>query len=251
VSLVVRDLTVRYGGLVAVDGVDLEAPAGELTGLIGPNGAGKTTLFNACSGLVRPAAGRIRMFDVDLAGIGPAARAQLGLGRTFQRIELFDSLTVEENVGLGREARLAGSRALGQFLARRGERAQIERAASEAIEVCGLGAIARRPCGALSTGERRLVELARALAGDFRIMMLDEPSSGLDASEASRFGAILRDVVARGTGILLVEHNMGLVLEVCDHIHVLDFGRLIFGGTPKQVAASEEVRRAYLGSAAA
>jgi ABC-type branched-subunit amino acid transport system ATPase component len=249
-GLEVRSLTVRFGGLVAVDGVDLDAEEGKLTGLIGPNGAGKTTIFNACCGLVRAAAGGVTLFGRDVTNLGPAGRAQLGLGRTFQRIELFDSLSVEQNVALGREARLAGIGALGQILARRGERAEIEASTSEAMELCGLGATGRRPVGTLSTGERRLVELARALAGGFRILLLDEPSSGLDAAEASRFGSILRDIVDRGTGVLLVEHNMSLVMEVCENISVLDFGKLIFRGEPGEVAASDDVRRAYLGSAA-
>ena len=250
-SLRVEDLTVRYGGLVAVDGVSLAVPVGQVVGLIGPNGAGKTTLFNACSGLVRPARGRLELFGQDITRVGAARRAQLGLGRTFQRMELFDSLTVAENVALGREGALAGSLPWTQLLARPTERDEVRTATKETLEFCGIDHLARRPVGALATGERRLVELARVLAGNYRLLLLDEPSSGLDAGEARRFAEILQTAVQqRDVGVLLVEHHMALVMEVCDHIYVLDFGRLIFEGTPRQVQKSDVVRKAYLGEAA-
>jgi ABC-type branched-subunit amino acid transport system ATPase component len=234
-----------------VNEVSLNAPLGRLTGLIGPNGAGKTTLFNACTGLLRPNAGRISVFGDDVSRLGPAARAQRGLGRTFQRMELFDSLTVAENVAVGREAAMAGSKPLRQVIGGRGERAIVRDATAEALALCGLEPIAGRRAGALSTGQRRLVELARALAGPFRLLLLDEPSSGLDHAETERFGAILTDVVSsQGRGILLVEHHMALVMEVCEYLYVLDFGELIFEGTAAEVGASDVVRRAYLGEAA-
>lgn len=251
-GLSVEGLTVRFGGLVAVDAVHLDVPTGRLTGLIGPNGAGKTTTFNACTGLVRPAAGEVRLHSWDISGLGPAARAQLGLSRTFQRMELFDRLTVAENITLGREARFAGTRLLGALRAPRAERTAARAAADEAIERCGLGPLASQRVGPLSTGQRRLVELARAIAGDFDVLLLDEPSSGLDPSETEVFGAILTDVVRdRGTGILLVEHDMALVTSICEYVYVLDFGRLIEQGTVADVIASEKVRSAYLGSEAA
>jgi ABC-type branched-subunit amino acid transport system ATPase component len=250
-GLSVEQLEVRFGGLRAVDGVSLSAPQARITGLIGPNGAGKTTIFNACTGVVPANAGRIVLFGADITGMPPSARAQRGLGRTFQRMELFDSLTVRENVALGREAALAGRRALGLVFARPGERAEVAAAVREALSVCGLEEIAGRPVAALSTGERRLVELARALAAPFRILLLDEPSSGLDQAETSRMSSVLRRVVEqRGQGILLVEHDMGMVMDICHHLYVLDFGRLIFEGTPADVAASDVVRAAYLGSEA-
>ena len=247
-GLAVRDLSVRYGGLHAVKGVSLEAPVGRLTGLIGPNGAGKTTTFNALSGLVRPSAGTISLFGNDISRLSPQARARHGLGRTFQRMELFDSLTVSQNVALGREAHFAGSNPIRHLVARSPERAAVAAAADAAIELCDLRAIASRRAGTISTGQRRLVELGRAVAGDFRILLLDEPSSGLDVAETRRFGAILRTLVDDGLGILLVEHDMALVMEVCDYIHVIDFGEPIFDGEPRTVAASPEVRAAYLGS---
>ena len=251
-GLSVENLSVRYGGLRAVEGVSLDAPAGRLTGLIGPNGAGKTTTFNALCGLVKPSAGTIRLFGEDVSHLSPPARAQRGLGRTFQRMELFDSLTVEENVALGREANMAASRPLRHVFAPRSERAAVAEAAAEAIELCGLAGLAKRRAGAISTGQRRLVELARAIAGEFRILLLDEPSSGLDHAETRRFGEILREIIARrGTGILLVEHDMALVMDVCEYLYVIDFGLPIFEGTAAEVRHSDVVRAAYLGSEAA
>jgi ABC-type branched-subunit amino acid transport system ATPase component len=250
-GLTVEGLSVRYGGLHAVTGVSLEAPAGRLTGLIGPNGAGKTTSFNALCGLLKPSAGSIHLFGEDISHLSPPARAQRGLGRTFQRIELFDTLTVADNVALGREANMAGSRPLRHIFTRASERATVAEAVEEAITLCGLEALTGRRAGTISTGQRRLVELARAIAGDFKILLLDEPSSGLDATETKRFGAILREIIARrGTGILLVEHDMSLVMEVCEYIYVIDFGVPIFEGTAPEVRTSEVVRAAYLGSEA-
>lgn len=250
-GLVVEDLTVRFGGVLAVDGLSLGAPLGSVTGLIGPNGAGKSTTFGACSGFVRPASGRIRCCGRDVTHLPASHRARAGIGRTFQRIELFDSLSVVENVAMGLEARLAGSSPLTVALSRRGQRSAVAAAAREALDRCGLSKIAQHRAGVLSTGQRRLVELARALAGGFRILLLDEPSSGLDANEVVHFSDLLRGVVASaGLGVLIVEHDMSLIAEICDHVHVLDYGRLIFSGTPGEVLASEIVRAAYLGTSA-
>ena len=250
-GLRVEGVEVRYGGLIAVQGVSLHAPEGRITGLIGPNGAGKTTIFNALSGLLAPYAGAISLFGADIVHQSPAARAQRGLGRTFQRMELFDSLTVFENVALGREAGLAGRNPLRHLLGRRGDKQSAEQAARNALELCGLDDLAGRRVGSLSTGQRRLVELARTVAGDFRILLLDEPSSGLDHKETKRFGEILRRVVAdTGAGILLVEHDMALVMDICQYLFVIDFGRPIFEGTPAEVASSDIVRSAYLGTEA-
>jgi ABC-type branched-subunit amino acid transport system ATPase component len=250
-ALQVTNVTVRFGGVVAVNDVSISVPERSLHGLIGPNGAGKTTMFNACTGFVRPNAGRIELFGRDISGLGPAGRAQLGLGRTFQRMELFESLTVEENVALGREASMAGSLPWRQLVTTRKERTEVAAAAALAMERCGLQPIADQMVGALPTGTRRLVELARVLAGRFRVLLLDEPSSGLDQNESEHFGRILREAVTGAElTVLLVEHDMALVMEICDYIHVLDFGRLIFEGDPEAVQASEEVRRAYLGKAA-
>ncbi|MGH3521130.1 MAG: ATP-binding cassette domain-containing protein [Haloechinothrix sp.] len=151
-GLLVADLTIRFGGNTAVDAVSFEAPLGRITGLIGPNGAGKTTTFNACSGLLRPTSGRVHLFGEDITGRASAVRARLGLGRTFQRMDLFDSLTVEQNIALGLEARLAGSRPLNQLLSPPAERKAVRAAAEEVLELCGLTDLRREVAGSLSTG---------------------------------------------------------------------------------------------------
>ncbi|MBA3741637.1 ABC transporter ATP-binding protein [Sporichthya sp.] len=250
-GLQLKDLVVRFGGLVAVDTVSLHAPAARLTGLIGPNGAGKTTTFNAITGLNRPTSGHVRLNGQDISKLPPQARAQRGLGRTFQRMELFDSLTVRENVALGREAGMAGSNPLRFLRCGAAERRQVRTAATEAMELSGITALADRRPADLSTGQRRLVELARVIASGFGMLLLDEPSSGLDKAETHRFGETLRTLVdERGVGILCVEHDMALVMRVCDYIYVLDFGKPIFNGTASQVAGSPIVKSAYLGSEA-
>ena len=250
-GLVVEEVSVRYGGHLALNKLSLTAPLGRITGLIGPNGAGKTTTFNACTGLLRPTTGAVHLFGEDVTASSPQHRAQRGMGRTFQRMELFDSLTVRANVALGREAGMAGSRPLRHLRPARGDSARVAEATDRALEICGITDLARRRPADLSTGQRRLVELARVIAGEFRLLLLDEPSSGLDRRETARFGEILEGLVSNGeTGILLVEHDMSLVMKICGYIHVLDFGQPIFEGTSDEVRNSELVRSAYLGSEA-
>ena len=242
-------VTVRFGGHIAVNDVSLTAPVGRITGLIGPNGAGKTTLFNVASGLLRPAGGTLRLHGADMSGLDPAARARHGLGRTFQKMELFDSLTAWQNVSLGREAGQAGSRPWRHVAETAADQHARGAATEQAMALAGITDLADRPVAALSTGQRRLVELARCLAGEFDVLLLDEPSSGLDGAETERFGAILTRVVAgRGVGILLVEHDMALVMSICDYVHVLDFGTKIFEGSTADVSSSDTVRGAYLGT---
>lgn len=249
-GLRVEGVEVRFGGLVALDRVTLKAEPGRITGLIGPNGAGKTTTFNACTGLIRPAKGRVRIAGTDVSRSGPAARARRGIGRTFQQPELFDTLSVRDNVEAGAEGSLAGANPVAHFLAKPGQRAQVRASAQRAMDLCGISHLANTQAVFLSTGQRRLVELARCLAGPFGLLLLDEPSSGLDRTEATRFGQILRNVVAeRGVGVLLVEHDVALVLEICQHVYVLDFGELIFDGSPQEILASPIVQAAYLGDA--
>ncbi|WP_019873912.1 ABC transporter ATP-binding protein [Sporichthya polymorpha] len=248
-GLHIDGLVIRFGGHTAVDHLTMSAPIGQVTGLIGPNGAGKSTTFNACSGSLTPSEGSITFDGVDLTKAPESRRAHLGIGRTFQRIELFDSLSVAENVALGREARLAGVSPVTQLLPRRGERSLVMEAAQRAMEQCGISELASARAGRLSTGQRRLVELARALAGDFRLLLLDEPSSGLDHSESDAFTELLRHVVAEnGIGILIVEHDMTVISGLCDYAYVLDFGQLIFEGVPSEVLTSDIVRKAYLGT---
>jgi len=249
-ALELSQVSVRFGGLVAVNGVSLTAPTGRITGLIGPNGAGKTTTFNVCSGFGTVQSGDVLLDGSSVKRRGSASRARMGLGRTFQQFELFDTLTVRENVELGREAGKAGWNPLTHLAAGPSQRRQARAAAADAMERCDLTPMAHAPVGTLSTGQRRLVELARCLAGSFRLLLLDEPSSGLDRHETERFGEILVQAVReRGIGILVVEHDMALVTSICDYVYVLDFGHLIFDGTPQEVLASPVVRAAYLGDA--
>lgn len=247
--LEVRDLTVKYGGVTAVEHVDLTVPVAAITGLIGPNGAGKTSTFNACCGLIRPSGGRIYFKDRDISNLGVSGRARLGIGRTFQKVELFNSLTVLENVALGREARLAGGSPLRQISGRHSDRETVDTAVDDAIELTGIRDLSHLQAGLLPIGQRRLVELARTLAGSFEMLLLDEPSSGLDSTETGRFGQVVEQVVReRGIGVLLVEHDMSLVEKVCQNVYVMDFGRIVFEGTVDEMLNSPVVRAAYLGA---
>jgi len=198
---------------------------------------------------VKPSKGHVFLKGRDVTHLGPAGRSRLGLGRTFQKAELFNSLTVRENVELGRESSMAGGNPVTQLIPAPGDRVEVRRAVDEAIELTGIGPLVELQAGLLPAGQRRMVELARVLAGPFDLLLLDEPSSGLDATETHHFGDILSAVVEqRGIGILLVEHDMALVRQVCSHILVLDFGRLVFAGTPDEMLESDIVRAAYLGS---
>ena len=254
-GLSAEGIVVRFGGLVAVDGISFQAPRSRITGLIGPNGAGKTTTFNVCCGFQRADAGTVALDGVDITGDDPAARARRGIGRTFQRMELFRSLTVRENIALAAELEHLGRnplRQLGAFAGRKPLKASIAGTADEMLEACGLTKVADHLASELSTGQGRLVELARALARHPQILLLDEPSSGLDVRESAAFGELLVRLVAeRNIGILMIEHDMSLVLNICDWIHVLDFGKPLMAGTASDVRHSEEVRNAYLGKSAA
>lgn len=247
VALRAEQLCVRFGGVVAVDDVSFEARGGAITGLIGPNGAGKTTTLNALTGSV-PATGEVWLGARPLHGHETAARARAGLGRTFQRMKLVDSMTVQENVEAGPELLLAGRRAWRYAVATPSERRRCRDRGSEALQRCGIAALHSTRAGDLSTGQRRLVELARATACGFPFLLLDEPSSGLNAEETHCFGDVLCDLARRGTGIVVVEHDMALVRAVCTELLVLEFGRLIARGLTDTVLASAIVRAAYLGS---
>jgi branched-chain amino acid transport system ATP-binding protein len=241
--LQVTDVVVTFGGVHALDGVDLTVLPGTITGLIGPNGAGKTTLFNAITGVVSPARGRVTLGGVDITGWPPHRRGRAGLARTFQRLELFSGLTVHDNLLAAWEAAVPGA-VLGRH------RSDGREIVAETIDQLGLGPLAGRLAGRLSTGQGRLVELARALCTKPRLLLLDEPSSGLDPRETAQFRDVLLGVVGRQTGepaILLVEHDVALVMEVCDNITVLDFGLRIAAGTPAEVRNDPAVVAAYLG----
>lgn len=250
-DLTIHNATVRFGGRVAVDDVSIDCRGGTITGLIGPNGAGKTTTFNACTGFVELDGGEVYLGDTALNGKSNFARAQLGLGRTFQRMELFNSMSALENVSLGVEAKLAARAPWAQLMSPRRSKDIVRSRSTDSLARCGIIAFGSRLVGDLSTGQRKLVELARALAADFRFLLLDEPSSGLDVYETKEFGRILTEYVSEtGVGILLVEHDMGLVSSICSQIHVLDFGRLIFSGPTAETLSSPIVQAAYLGSSA-
>ena len=247
-ALDVDHVTVRFGGLTAVSDATLRAEAGTITGLIGPNGAGKTTTFNACTGVVKTASGRVTLGQKRLDRLSTPARAAAGLGRTFQRMELFDSMSVIENVSMGPEGVLSSRRPWGQFFTPASERREIAKRTKDALSRCGVEGVAQRRVRDLSTGQRRLVELARAIASPFTFLLLDEPSSGLDVHETEQFGRVLTHHVRdTGMGVLLVEHDMALVADVCTQIYVLDFGRLIWSGPTAAAMTSEVVRAAYLG----
>jgi len=251
IRLRAQGVEVRFGGLVALDGVDLEVPAGSVVGLIGPNGAGKSTLFAVLSGLLRPARGTIWMDGVDVTGTGPQQRSRRGLARTFQHPELFASLSVREHVVLGHRMRFARRRLWSDLLNGRGLRppaaAETERV-EDLLQLLGLAPIADRPVLGLPLGRSRLVEMARALATAPRVLLMDEPSSGLDPHESAALAEVLRGVVAdQGISLLLVEHDVPLVLGLCDRVQVLDFGVQIAAGTPEQIRRDPAVRAAYLG----
>jgi branched-chain amino acid transport system ATP-binding protein len=242
-------ITVRFGGLVAVDDVSLVADVGEVVGLIGPNGAGKTTMFGALAGLVRPDAGRVAIDGSEAARWSAARRARAGIGRTFQRLEVFGSMSVRENLQLAAEARRVGERPW-RLVSRR--RYRDDDWADHVLGLVGLRPVADAAAGALPLGLGRLVELGRALCGRPRLLLLDEPSSGLDPGETAEMAATIASAVAElGIGALLIEHDMSMVTELCERLYVLDFGRCIAAGSAGAVLADPEVQAAYLGTGAA
>jgi len=237
--LEVDDLVVRFGGVTAVDHASFEADAGEVTGLIGPNGAGKTTCFNVISGLQRPTSGKVRFNGRSVTRTPVHRRSKRGMGRTFQRLEAFGSLTVRDNVRVALDIHRGV-----KGLVRPGK-ADID----ALLERVGIAEYAHERADSVPTGTARLLELARCLAGDPKILLLDEPSSGLDESETDAFGALLRELAADGRAVLMVEHDMDLVMAVCDTIRVLDFGEVIAVGSPFEVRNDPRVQQAYLGYA--
>ena len=236
-----ESITVRFGGITALDNADVAAEAGQITGLIGPNGAGKTTLFNVISGLQGVTAGRVVLDGKDITDTNPFRRARVGVARTFQKLEAFGSLSARDNVLVAAEQRRAWHR---------GERFDPQEVADELLERVGIAEVASFMVGTLPTGTARRVELARALATMPRILLLDEPSSGLNEDETESMAALLCDLVADGLAVLIVEHDMSLVMGSCHEIHVLDFGRVIATGPPATIQADAAVQAAYLGSAA-
>lgn len=231
--LALENVTVRYGGVVAVNDVSISVPSGAIVGLIGPNGAGKTTLIDAISGFVR-SSGVIALGSEDLGGQRSHRRIRAGLGRTFQAIELYDDLSVRENVMVG-------------FSGRGMSAHPNESVLEEILTTLGLGDVGEIPAGQLSQGQRQLVSIARALAGRPRVLLLDEPAGGLDSTESAWLGERLERIRDTGVTILLVEHDMSLVLAICDRIEVLNFGQLLAGGTAAEIRNDPAVAEAYLG----
>ncbi len=230
-ALEVEKVSVRFGGVAALTDVSLRAEPGTVTGLIGPNGAGKTTLFNVITGLQRADKGSVFLAGTEVTRKRTHRRARLGLARTFQRLELFSTLSATDNVRVGLEAtgRSSASAAVGL------------------LERVGIGEDASSPVSSLPTGSARLVELARALSTDPKVLLLDEPCSGLDERETDTLGRLLTSLASEGRAVVLVEHDTELVMRVCDRVHVLDFGEVIASGTPDEVRTDPVVQEAYLG----
>lgn len=238
--LEVDSVAVRFGGLKALQGVDLSVEDARVTGLIGPNGAGKTTLFNVICGYQAPTSGRVRLDGRDMAGLAPHRRARLGVARTFQKLETFGSLSVRDNILVAAEVRRSWSRT----------DPDPATVTEEILELVGLGPVAEEQVDALPTGLARLVELGRALAIRPRLLLLDEPSSGLDERESDDFGRLLVRLAGNGMAVLLVEHDIDLVMSVCSKIIVLDFGAVLAAGSPADIRSDPAVRSAYLGAGA-
>jgi branched-chain amino acid transport system ATP-binding protein len=241
----VEGLTVSYGGVTAVKDVDLAVRAGRVVGLIGPNGAGKTSTIDALTGYHAPSAGTVTFADEDITRLRPHLRARRGLARTWQSVELFDDLTVEENLMVANE-RMGVVAALRDLLLPIGKHPRD--AVDWALELCGLTEVADRMPTELSHGRRKLVGVARALAQRPRLVLMDEPAAGLDTDESVELGRHLRALPEEGVTVLLVDHDMGLVLSICDEVVVLDFGQVIARGTPAEIRADEAVIGAYLGT---
>ena len=248
-SLAIRDVTVRFGGLTALDGVSLTAAPRQITGIIGPNGAGKTTLLNTACGFVRPQSGTVSFDGHVLNGLGAHRLAGFGIARTLQGVGLFAGLTVAENVMIGATpGAKAGvwSALFGLPRSDRDER-RLRKRAIEALDRLGVADLADRKPDTLSYGLRKRVALARALAAEPKLILLDEPASGLPENELPELGDLIRDLTTEA-GVVVIEHRMDLVMSVCDTIYVLDFGKLIASGPPAEIQVNPAVTAAYLGA---
>ena len=250
-ALALEGVSVRFGGIRALDAVSLSVNAGEVLGLIGPNGAGKTTLFDAISGVRIPDEGRVFLGGRDMTRANAVVRARWGLRRTFQRVQAFGWLTVEDNVLSAIEWEGGGGGLLADLVAlptRRRREKRRRAAVAEMLEQCGLTAVRNDSAGSLPIGLARMVEVARALIAQPKVLMLDEPSSGLDEAEAARLGERIQTLRATGEcAVVLVEHDVGFVMEQCDRIVVLDLGSVLATGTPLEIQQNAAVRAAYLG----
>jgi branched-chain amino acid transport system ATP-binding protein len=256
-ALTVSQVSVSFGGVAALTDVNLVVWPGTVTGLIGPNGAGKTTLFNVVSGLQDPDRGTVHFFATDMSGMKPYRRARLGLARTFQLLELFGTLTVGENVQVGLDSTVKWwqwGHLRRAFARRKAAKSagdpdlMTAKSCEQLLDAVGLAGQADEQANALPTGLARTVELARGLAIGPRLLLLDEPGSGLDEAESRALGQLLVQLAASGMAVLLVEHDMSLVMRICDKIDVLDFGHVIATGTPEEIRSNPAVQAAYLGA---
>ncbi len=250
--LTVDGLSLAFGGLKVLNDVSFSVPEGSVTAIIGPNGAGKTSMFNCISGFYRPKSGAIRFAGADIGHLHPPERARLGLARTFQNIALFRGMTVLDNIKLGRHAHMKTSLLDALIYFGRAEREEMALRAEveeKIIDFLEIDHIRNQPVASLAYGLRKRVELARALAMKPKILMLDEPVAGMNREETEDMARFILDVKAEwGITILMVEHDMGLVMDLSDHVVVLNFGQVIAAGRPAEVTSNEDVIRAYLGS---
>lgn len=247
--LVATSITKKYSGLVANDAVSLEVRPGEIVGLIGPNGAGKTTLFNCLTGEQQMTQGRVELDGADISAMPASERARRGLARTFQQAQLFKHLSVEENLLLGCHRHYASNvlrSALGLGF---GAEKAARRLAREVAEQCGLSDVLTAPVGDLPYGTQRMVEVARALVLEPSVLLVDEPGAGMDSAESAYFGVLLGQISReRDLSVLLIEHDVSMVLSLCERVYVLNFGTLLAQGTPNEIRANKAVRDAYFGS---
>jgi branched-chain amino acid transport system ATP-binding protein len=242
-------VTQRFGGLVALDSITLDVAAGGVTAIIGPNGAGKTTLFNVISGFRAPTEGRVTFDGQPIGGLRPEAVAKRGIVRTFQLVQLFDTLTVLENVKVGRHLHTTGGLLSALMPMRsRAIETQVHDAARALLKQVGLETQADTLASALPYGQKRLLEIGRALAAEPKLLLLDEPAAGLNRGETTALAELIRAIAAQGVTVLLIEHDMSFVMNVADRVAVLDFGRLIAQGTPAEVQKNKDVITAYLGT---